>query len=295
MFKQLGKIGHPDDLVRGFANHGYFDWMPDEMYLKTMYRNHMGFRLNLKNPRRFSEKLQWLKLHDRNPLYTQIVDKYAVRDFIRDRIGDEYLIPLVMVCESVDDINWDALPAAFALKCTHGSGFNIICGDKSKLDIKDAKRKLKKWMRINWFYQGREWPYKKVTPKIICEKFMSETKNPPDDYKVMCFGGVPRYIQLHKGRFVAHQMEIFDVNWNRIPLGSKFIQVDQPTPKIEILDQLLDVAKKLSQGFRFVRVDLFVVDSKIYFNELTLYDGSGFLRFNPDEYDFSFGDLIDVS
>ena len=152
--------------VKGIINRASI-LLPDKLFLKKKFRYHTGKKLNLKNPKTFNEKLQWLKLHDRRPEYVTYVDKYAVKDYIKDTIGEEYLIPLIGVYNSVDDINWSQLPNQFVLKCTHGSSSNIICTDKRKLNIKDAKSKLKKWMNKNWFWYGREWPYKNVKPRII--------------------------------------------------------------------------------------------------------------------------------
>ncbi len=294
MWQQLRKVFHPTEFIYGLARRGFFNWLPDKLFLQLMYRNHMGIRLDLKNPRRFSEKLQWLKLYDRKPLYTQIVDKYAVRSYIEKIVGPEHLIPLLAVYDSVAEIDWAALPDAFALKCTHGSGYNIICSDKQTLDIAAAEKKLKLWLKSNWFYNSREWPYKHVRPRLICEKFMSEQTNAPDDYKVMCFAGVPHFIQLHKNRFTDHQMEILDVNWQALPLSSTFKLAKETSPKIALLDEVLEIAAKLAQGFPFIRIDLFIVNQMIYCNEMTLYDGTGFLRFNPDHFDFAFGDLIEL-
>jgi hypothetical protein len=264
--------------------------LPDEVMIKRQYWYHFGRKLDLSEPRSFNEKLQWIKLYDRKPEYTSYVDKYAVRKHIAKTIGEEYLIPLLGVYDRVEDIDWGALPNQFVLKCTHGSGFNIICADKTKLDIEASKRKLRKWMKQNLFWYGREWAYKNVKPRIVCEKFMvDESGKELKDYKIFCFGGEPKLIEVDYNRFINHKQSLYDTQWNYIHASMHY----HSDPKIQIrkpekLEEMLKLARILAKEFYQLRVDLYYVNGRIYFGEMTLYDTSGYARFQPEE----FGELL---
>src|SRR5690554_2911549 len=176
-------VKKPRKIIKVLGDKGLLNWIPDKHYLKLVYWGETGKKLNIKDPKTFNEKLQWLKLHDRKPEYSIYVDKYAVRSYIAKTIGKKYLIPLIVVYDSVEEIDWASLPDKFVLKCTHGSGSNIICPDKNKLDMEEAKKKLQKWMNKNWYWFGREWPYKKVKPRIICEELIKKKNGGlPYDY-----------------------------------------------------------------------------------------------------------------
>ena len=264
--------------------------LPDEIYIKAKYRYHLGKRLDLTNPKSFNEKIQWLKIHDRRPEYTNYVDKYAVRKYVSETIGEKYLIPLLGVYDDVKAIDWSKLPDKFVLKCTHGSGCNIICADKSKLDIAACKKKLQMWMKRNWYWYGREWPYKNVKPRIICEKYMvDESGNQLKDYKIFCFHGEPKIIQVDYDRFTNHKRNLYDTQWNYINASIHF--PSDPTVKIkkpDKLEDMLQLAKTLAKDYPHVRVDFYYTDGNIYFGELTFYHGSGIEKFQPEE----FGELM---
>ncbi len=268
--------------------------IPDKVYLNLQYKHHLGKKLNLGNPQTFNEKLQWLKLYDRNPEYTMYVDKYAVREHIKNSIGEEYLIPLIGVYNSVEEIDWDELPDKFVLKCTHGSQCNIICSDKSRLNIEESKAKLKKWMNRNWFWYGREWPYKNVKPRIICEKYMvDESGTELKDYKVFCFNGTPRLIQVDFNRFTEHRRNLYDTNWNQIDgffhfPSDRSVEIAKPKQ----LNTMLKLAENLAVQTVFSRIDFYLIYEKIYFGEITLYPESGFGKFSPSELDSRLGSWI---
>jgi hypothetical protein len=268
--------------------------MPDKVYLKLIYRCETGKKLHLANPINFNEKLQWLKLYDRNPDYSTYVDKYEVRNYIRNTIGEKYLIPLIHVYESVPDIQWNALPDKFVLKCTHGSGSNIICSDKSKLNIDDSIIKLNRWMRKNWYWLGREWPYKNVKPRIVCETFISESDNTPDDYKVLCFNGKARLIEVHIDRYVNHTQDFYDTEWNKttISQGSKTSNFVYKKP--HQFEKMIQLSEQLAYNMRHVRIDWFMVRDKLYFGEITFYDSSGFDLFGSEEDNCLLGSWIDL-
>lgn len=263
-----------------------FDWMPDSWYLRMKYKQCMGYALNLSNPKTFNEKLQWLKLHDRKPEYTMMVDKYAVRKYIADTIGEEYLIPLLGVWDNPDDIDFDALPNQFVLKCNHNSGLGMcICKDKAKLDIAKVKAELRKGLKQDYYLTCREWPYKNVKRRIIAEKYMSDEGNEElSDYKVLCFNGEPKLIEVHKGRFYGnHTADNYDEFWNKTDIEQYDLpKSDKIMPKPVFLEEMLHLSKLLSKNLIHVRVDWYFTNNRLYFGELTFFDGSGYNLFCGD-------------
>ncbi len=276
-----------------------FRFMSDEHYLKMVYKIKTGKVLNLKNPREFNEKLQWLKLHDRKPEYTNLVDKYKVREIIRNKIGDKYLIPLIAVWDSPSEIDFDLLPSQFVLKCNHDSQGVVICKDKSKLDFSSTVSKLEKAMKRDFSSLTKEYVYRDVERKIIAEKYMDDGSGELKDYKVLCFNGKPRLIEVHSGRFNGqHVQDFYDPEWNRMSI----CQISSGLPNSEkgfarpsVLDEMLRLSEILSQGILHIRVDWYIVNDVLYFGELTFYDASGFDDFEPDEWNKTLGDWIDLS
>lgn len=287
-------IKKPGMIIRIMGDKKLLTWIPDALYLKIIYRAETGKRLDLKHPKTYNEKLQWLKLYDRRPEYTMMVDKYEVRKYVAEKIGEEYLIPLIGVYDSVDEIPWEELPDKFVLKCTHGSGSNILCNDKKELDIQMAKKKLRKWMKKNFFWVFREWPYKNVKPRIVCEKYMvDESGIELKDYKIFCFDGEPKLIQVDFDRFRDHKRNIYDLDWNLVDLTIKYPRDPNKTiARPDKLDEMLDVARKLSAGIPHVRVDLYSIGDKIYFGELTFTHGAGYEPFYPESYNELLGSWL---
>lgn len=292
--KILRIVKNPLKLIRPLGSRGLLNWIPDKVYLKLIYYCETGKKLNLLNPITFNEKIQWLKLYDRRPEYTSYVDKYLVRDYVKNSIGEQYLIPLIAKFDSVDEIDWISLPSRFVLKCTHGSGCNIICNDKEKLDIDKVKKQLKQWMKKNWFWFGREWPYKNIKPSIICEKYMvDESGIELKDYKVFCFNGKPKLIQVDYNRFVNHKRNLYDIKWNYINASIKYpTDSSFAIKKPDKLEEMLKLAEKLAKNYPHVRVDFYNINGKIYFGEMTFYHGSGFEEFHPSEIGKLFGNWI---
>lgn len=269
-------------------------WIPDEMYVKMRYYAHFGVRLDLKCPKTFNEKLQWLKLNDRNPRYTKLVDKYEVKKYISEVIGSKYVIPLLGVWDTFDDIDFKSFPEQFVLKCTHDSGGIVICKDKKNFDINEAKKKLEKSLKENFFYWGREWPYKDVKPRIIAEQYMvDESGTELKDYKVLCFNGTPKLIDVDYNRYVHHMRNLYTTDWKYINA-----EIEYPTnhekliERPEKLDEMLQIASKLSKDIPFVRVDFYVINNQIYFGEMTFYHESGIGRFRPESFDYELGKMI---
>lgn len=273
--------------------------LSDEEYLKSMFRLLIGKELNLENPLTFNEKLQWLKLYDRNPLYTKLVDKYEVKKYVASIIGEEYVIPTLGVYDKFDDIDFDVLPSKFVIKCTHDSGSVMICKDKSTFDITQAKKYFDKKLNYNYYYNSREWPYKYVKPRIIIEEYIvrggeiSGQFLPPEDYKFFCFNGDAKLSFIVMDRFTKNMtVTFFDRDWRKLPFSRKYKSYDGDISKPKHHDLMVDLSEKLSKNIPFVRVDFFDVGDRVYFGELTFYPGSGFEPFDPYEYDKILGDYI---
>jgi len=288
-------LKNPYKLFVPLGYKGMLGWMKDETYLKLIYRGIIGKKLNLDNPQTFNEKLQWMKLYNRKPEYTMMVDKYAVREYIKEQLGEEFLIPLISVWDSPDEIDFDALPDQFVLKCNHNSGTGMcICTDKSKLDIEAVKEDLRKGLKEDYYATSREWPYKNVKRKIIAEKYMvDESGTELKDYKILCFNGEPKLIQMHSGRFsTVHTQDYYDTEWNRLEILQGCPMAEKAWDKPEFLKEMLELSKKLSEGIPHVRVDWYYVENHLYFGELTFFDASGFDEFEPDEYNTIIGSWI---
>ena len=279
----------------------FLRWLPDAPYLKLLYRFKMGHRLDLKSPKTFTEKIQWLKLYNRKPEYTKMVDKYAVKEYVANLIGEEYIIPTLGVWNKPEDIDWDSLPNQFVLKTTHGGGGGgvIICKDKATFDKTTAIAKLKESMASDIYSGLREWPYKDVPKRIIAEKFMAPEKSPDSvlkssellDYKFFCFDGEPRFLYISDSP--SHSLAFLNTDWTLTDFGrDDYHPLNIIPEKPENLEEMLAIARKLSVGIPHVRVDLYNIDKHIYFGELTLYTCSGYIPFNPKEYDGKLGDFL---
>ena len=269
---------------------------PDKLYLKLSFRLRVGYPLNLDAPKTFNEKNQWLKLNYRKPEFIRMVDKYNAKKYVADIIGEEHIIPTIGVYNSVDEIDWNALPEQFVLKCTHDSGGVVICSDKSKLNIAAAKRKLKQGLRKGFYYQGREWPYKNVQRKIIAEKYMvDESGVELKDYKFFCFDGVPKFLFVATDRLKENEevkFDFYDLEFNHLDVKNGHPNSSRELSKPAGFDKLVEIASALSKDFPHLRVDLYDINGQIYFGELTFYHFSGFTPFVPLEWDYKFGEMI---
>ena len=257
--------------------------------LKLLFRLKVGYKLNLDNPKTFNQKLQWLKLNYKNPLLPKLVDKYTVREHIAN-IAPVLLTKLYWNGFDAKDIPWDELPDKFVIKVTHGSGYNIICKDKNKLDKKACEKKLNKWLKEKFLRCYGEWFYGVEKPRIIVEEFLDNgTDQPPEDYKIFCFNGKPEYVIVDTDRFIGHKRNVYDLDWNFKENTTLNFPNDIPMKKPDQLPSLIKYAKLLSQEFPHVRVDLYAVKDKIYFGELTFTNGAGFDRIYPREFDYEMG------
>lgn len=280
MNKIISYIVEPKKIILYLMNKNYLSFIPDKTFLKMKYKLMMGTKLDLENPKTFNEKLQWLKLHDRNPEYTKMVDKYEVKEYVANIIGKEYIIPTLGVWDKFDDIDFDALPNEFVLKPTHTSGNVFICKDKSKIDYKKLKKQVNKWLKRDYYRIHREWPYKNVKPRIIAEKYM-ENKDHTNikDYKFYCFNGQADYVMICTGRETGHpKFYFYNKEWNFMRnMSNDGIKLEGKLEEKPIgIEKMFEIAEKLSQGIKFVRMDLYNVNEKIYFRRIYVFPSSGF-------------------
>lgn len=276
----------------------FYRILPDKLFCQIKYYHAHKRHLNLSNPQTFNEKLNWLKVYDRKPEYTTYVDKYAVREFVSKIIGEQYLIPLLGVWNTPDEIDFDKLPNQFVLKCNHDSGGLVICKDKSTLNIKEAKQKLWKSLNTDFYLVNREYPYKNVPRKIICEKYMEdESKFELKDYKVMVFNGKARYARVYFNRFKKSGLNInwYDLNWNFCNIR----MVEPPDRSVrhkkpKCFKEMIELSENLAKNLTFARIDWYVINQKLYFGEITLYPDGGFGDFEPKEYEDILGNYIEL-
>ena len=294
--RKLHTLTHtPRIFMKKFAASPIFRLLPDKLALKIQYKNTFLRPLNLKNPQTFNEKLQWLKLYNRKPEYSKMVDKYEAKKYVASIIGEEYIIPTYGVYNSFDEIDFEALPNQFVLKCTHGSGDVVICKDKASFDYENARKKLTKSLKTNYYKIGREWPYKNVKPRIIAEKFLDDGNGCLRDYKIFCFSGEAKLILIASDRFTSSEpkFDYFDNNF-------KYLEFDWTHPrsksnipqKPQLFDVMMNLAETLSTDIPHLRVDFYEFEDKVFFGELTFFHAGGFTDFTPDEWDFTIGEWI---
>ena len=288
-------IKNPYKLIIYLNNRHLINWFPDKYYLSLAYRAKIGKNLNLNAPKSFNEKIQWLKLYDRNPNYTKMVDKLKVKEYISEKIGNEYIIPTIGVYNKSNEINFNELPNQFVIKCTHDSGSTIVCKNKDKFDYKLAKKKINNNLKRNYFYCGREWVYKNIKPQIIIEEYLKSDNI--KDYKFMCFNGEPKCILVCSERDANNNAfkEFYDTKWNKLPFGRKENEINQSiAEQPKNLEKMLELSKILAKNIPFVRVDFYEINNKIYFGELTFYPASGFEKFYPEEWDYKLGSWLSL-
>jgi hypothetical protein len=265
----------------------------DEVYITVRFKKVFRREINLLHPCTYNEKIQCLKLYNHDPLMTKLADKYEVRRYVAERGFAHTLNELYGVYERTADINLESLPDQFVMKATHGSGWNILCPDKNSFDWNAARRQLDQWLRMDYSSLGKEWAYKNIRPRIVVERYLGYQIN---DYKFSCFNGVPRYIGVDIDRLIHHKRNIYDTNWNLLPINMNYDNFDSSrVPKPHSLPELLEVAAGLARGLPFVRVDLYEVEGRVYFGEMTLYPSAGLQRFTPVTIDDEWGRLFDVS
>lgn len=272
------------------------NWLPDKPFLKIFFKIFVGYKLDFDNPKTFNAKLQWLKVYDHNPEYTKMVDKYDAKEYVGSIIGEEHIIPTLAVYDRFRDIDFDALPNSFVIKCTHDSGGVVICKDKATFDIDAARKKLNKALRRNYYYHSREWCYKNIKPRLIIEPFMGDIDSDLDDYKLMCFNGKVKcsFVCLERYTDTGLKVDFYDDEWNKMPFMRDYPNSKVLTPKPINYDKMVEFAEKLAKDIPFVRIDFYEIDGKLYFGEMTFYPGSGFERFSPRKWDKILGSWIEL-
>lgn len=296
--KEIGYyLKNPWNIIRGALRNHWFDWLPDSLYLQLKFRAVMGKRLDLKNPQSYNEKLQWLKLYNRNPLYITLVDKANVKNYVENVIGKEYVIPTLKVWDDVEDIDFEELPKSFVLKCTHDSGGVIVCPNKCEIDFGVVKAKLKRDLSRSFYLEHREWPYKGVKPQIIAEPYLVDSKTGElRDYKFLVFNGKVKivYIATDRQKESETTFDFFDADFNHLNIinghPNAIICPEKPT-KFEEMKRL---AERLASDIPHVRVDFYEKDGQIFFGEMTFFHMSGMTPFEPDEWDYIIGEWLQL-
>lgn len=286
----------PRKLILGLGRRGFLNWLPDAWYLKLLYRAVMGKKLNLKKPQTFNEKLQWLKLYDRNPLYTRMADKYLAREYIREKCGKNYLIPLLGKWDDPGEIDISRLPNRFVLKCNHDSGGVVLCPDKSEFSIQNAIKELSKHFRRNYYYQNREWPYRDIRRCVIAEEYLGNGEN-LYDYKLMCFNGKVKcaFVCSNRGKSGGLKVTFFNMKWERLPFERHYPAEMRSIPKPKRWEEMIWAAERLAEEIPFVRIDFYETKGeKLYIGELTFFPGSGLEEFYPESWDFYLGGWLQL-
>ena len=301
LVKHIGLLLHPCVFLHklcGVMLDFFAPLICDELFLKLKWKRIMGCPLNLKQPKTYNEKLQWLKLYDRRPEYTIMVDKYAAKSYVSSIIGNEHIIPTIGVWEKVEDIDFDSLPNQFVLKCTHDSGGVVICKDKSVFNRDNAIDVLRKGLKTNFYYQNREWPYKNVKPKIIAEEYLEDTNTKElRDYKFFCFDGVVKALFIATDRQSEEKettFDFYDASFNHLDIRNGHPNAVCPPTKPNTFEEMKLIAEKLSKHIPHLRVDLYEVNGQVFFGELTFFHWSGMVPFEPKEWDLIFGEWIEL-
>lgn len=284
----------PRIFMKKFQSSFIFKHLPDKTALKIQYKNTFLTDLDLENPKTFNEKLQWLKLYNRKPEYSKMVDKYEAKKYVASIIGEEYIIPTYGVWTSFDEINFDELPNQFVLKCTHGSGDVVVVKDKSEFDINSAREKIEKSLKTNYYKISREWPYKNVQPRVIAEKYMEDNSGGLIDYKIFCFNGEAKFMLIATDRFTSEELKFdyFDRDFNWLDFEWTHKRSDIKPERPLNFEKMFQLAEKLSEGLPHVRVDFYESNREIYFGELTFFHASGLEKFNPQEWDEKIGAML---
>ena len=276
-----------------------FHFLPDRIYLSFMYRIMLGKKLNFKNPSSFSEKMQVLKLSERNPVYTKMVDKLIAKDIIKNTIGSEYVVETLHTWDTVDEIDFNSLPNRFVLKTNHDSGGVFICRDKSDFNEEIAKKNLKKHLSNNYYFKFREWPYRNVVPKIFAEKYLENNNGSSSltDYKIYCFNGVPRMILVCSDRFseTGVKFTYFDLDWNLLDIQKKGYSTDPFQVRPVCLDEMLSCIQKFNLDIPFLRFDFFEINNRLYLGEFTFFPEAGFPNFTSSTVDEKLGNLLQLN
>lgn len=291
-------IQNPWSIVLSLSRRRWLRIIPDKAYLSLMYRGSFGKKLNWKTPRTYNEKLQWLKLYDRNPVYCDMVDKYEAKRFAADKIGGDFVVPVLAgPWDDCGEIDFDALPEQFILKTTHDCGGVFICKDKKSLDRHEAKRFIQEHLRQNYYLTCREWPYKNIKPRIFAEEYLSAGEKELKDYKFFCFNGVPKLMFIASQRQSAEEetkFDFYDMEFNHLPIINGKPNASRAQEKPQNFERMKALASALSEGIPHLRVDFYECNGRLYLGELTFYHWGGFVPFEPNEWDDILGSWINL-
>ncbi len=269
--------------------------LPPHIFVKNEYKKRTGKSLNLKSPKKFSEKVQWLKLNYKNPILTKMADKVESKTIVEEKVGQEYVIPSYKVYRSANEIKHSDLPNQFALKATHGSGWNIIKTDKDDITEKEIQEYFRFWLKKSYYNGSKEWAYKNIQPRVVCEELIfNDDGSLPEDYKVYCFHGVPTYIQIDHGRFQNHTRSFYDTEWNKMPFSIGYPLEKEVAERPVNFQKMLEIATKLSDTLPFLRVDMYNTNGKIFVGELTCYPGNGLEKFSDEKWDTILGEKLNL-
>lgn len=274
--------------------------LPDKLFLQLFFIKNMKKRIKFKSPKTFNEKIQWMKVYDRKPLYNKLADKYEVREFVANVLGEEYLIPIYGVYNDFAQIDFDALPSQFVIKCTHDSGSVVVCRDKAKFNVAEAKEKIDKGMKRNAYDYAREWQYKDIEPRIIVEKFLEQDNGESIiDYKYFCFNGEPKFFYVSQGleNHATAQISFYNLDGKKMPFRRSDYKPFEEDKRPKRGEEMIEIARKSAKAIPspFVRVDLYEINGKIYFSEFTLHPCSGVMPFYPKEWDLKVGDMLELT
>lgn len=267
----------------------------EKNYTKLKFKKLQGYKLDLKSPNTLSEKIQWIKIYANLEDLSNYVDKYEVREYVRNKIGEEYLIPLIGVYEKSTEINFEDIPKSFVVKATHASGWNLIVKDRDLINWDDEKQKIDTWINSSFYKITGERNYKLIKGRVVIEKLVEDPTGDLKDYKFFCFDGQPKFIQVDGDRYESHKRDLYDTEWNKLEVTYQHGNLKISVPKPDALDRLLDIARQLSSDFKFVRVDLYYTGDVIYFGELTFTPGQGFERFSHKQADLDFGKFLNLT
>ncbi|MFB9861019.1 ATP-grasp fold amidoligase family protein [Salinicoccus siamensis] len=280
--------------MKMLINRFHFRFNKRRPLVKKFIKN-VGYIPNLKNPKSFNEKIVWLKLHWRDENATQCADKYAVRDYVEKKGEGAILNTIYGVYDKTSEIDFNQLPEKFVLKASHGSGMNIICTNKDDFNWKSAKKKLDRWMKVNYYFLNGEWVYRNAKPRIVCEKFIeTEDNKPPKDFKIFCFNGIPRFLFVATDRGEETKFNFYTCEWDEIPVKQHYPISDEIIEKPENLEEMLRIARSLAVGFPQVRIDFYSERGQVIFGEMTFFHFSGTQPFEPVKYDYIFGEYLEL-
>lgn len=270
--------------------------LPPAVFIKATYKERTGKELNLESPKTFSEKIQWLKLNYKNPVLTRMADKAESKNLVEQKVGKDHVIPLFKIYNQAEEIKHHELPQKFALKATHGSGWNIIETNKQNVSEKEIRNYFKYWLKKSYYQGSKEWAYKDIKPRVVCEELIFNADGSlPEDFKFFCFNGAPTYVQIDHGRFQKHTRSFYDAEWNKMSFSIGYPLEETMAEKPKNFEKMLEIATALSEELPFLRVDMYNLDGEIYIGELTCYPGNGLERFTDDRWDYIMGEKLNLN